>query len=52
VSSPVSYADTDNQSYSTTTRQSGDPGTIENPLSGVSHAVTLPVSLAFLLFRP
>jgi hypothetical protein len=52
VSSPVSYADTDDQSYSTTTRQSGDPGTIENPLSGVSHAVTLPVSLAFLLFIP
>jgi len=45
------YTNTDNQSYSTITRQFGDPGTIENPLSGVSHVVILPVSLAFLLFR-
>jgi hypothetical protein len=50
-SSPVSYSDTDNQSCSTTTRQSGDPGTIENPLSGVSHVVILPVSFAHLLLK-
>ena len=43
--------DTDHQSYSTTTRQSGDPGTIENPLSGVSHVVILPVSFAPLLLK-
>jgi hypothetical protein len=48
---PSLLCDTDKQSYSTTTRQSGDPGTIENPLSGVSHVVILPVSFAFLLSK-